>query len=58
MKNKKYTNEELIQAATIMKDWYTTMAKKTKNPEMAESFNQTRLEMRNLLIAFEDIDAQ
>ena len=57
MKNKKYTNEELIQAATVMKDWYSLMAKKTKNAEMAKKFNEIRLEMRNLLITFEDINA-
>ena len=59
MKNKKYTNEELIQAATVMKDWYSLMAKetKTKNAEMAKKFNEIRLEMRNMLIIFEDINA-
>ena len=53
MKNKKYTNDEIIKAATIMKDWFTKLANITTEERNAKRYNEARLEMVNVITALE-----
>jgi hypothetical protein len=60
MKNKKskYSNKELINAATIMKDWYMEMAVtiEARNPEMAEHYKNMSLQLKEMLGHFKLVD--
>jgi hypothetical protein len=55
MKIKKYTNEEVIKAAKVMKKFYTDMAEKYEGEDSAKTYNMVRLEMRNVIIALEEL---
>lgn len=54
MKNKN-TDDEIIKAAKVMKKFYTKMAEKYAGEDSAKTYNMVRLEMRNVIVALEEL---
>ena len=51
----KDTDEEIIKAAKVMKKFYTKMAERYAGEDSAKTYNMIRLEMRNVIVALEEL---